>query len=76
MTQYLEVENHKGMVRDAKSRAILVTDRAGVADWKRRKSVQKRQNEEIDILRSQVETLVQSVQDLTMLVKEMMKNNE
>lgn len=42
MSDYLQVENHSGLIRDMRSKAILVTDRKAYEEFKKRRDREKR----------------------------------
>lgn len=51
---YLKVENERNLIRDAESYAILNTDKTAIESAKERKARLKREKQEIDALKNDV----------------------
>lgn len=78
MTQYLKVEG-TNFVKDTKTGALLMTGRSALAENEARKKLVQRlngKNEEINNLKTQVDSLSSDVKEIKTLLTELLKQSK
>ncbi len=78
MTQYLKVEG-TNLVKDTKTGALLMTGRSGLAENEARKKLAQRingKNDEINNLKSQVDSLSSDMQEIKSLLTQLLKQSK
>lgn len=76
MSRYQKVEGHTSLVRDARTGAIINTNRSEIARARKRKEAKKQEAERLDTLSKEVSSLQSEIGEIKDLLVRLVENKE